>query len=285
MGLTINTNIASLIAQYNLNKNTNNLNKATERLASGMKINRSSDNAAGLSISEKLKTQIRGIEQASDNAQDGINLLQIAESALAVVIENLQRIRELSVQAANDTNSTSERNAIKLEVQSRIEDVQRIRNATNFNNIKLLDGSVSQYVLRIGPNSDNATNTLDISPALQDNLLTFLTNDANTAALSAAFADGTGARQFLSPLDQAIEKVIEQRSTIGAFQSRLESTVMNLDISRENILSAESRIRNVDIAEATAEMTKNQILQQASVNVMAQANQMPAIALDLLNKL
>jgi flagellin len=285
MGLTINTNIASLIAQYNLGKNTTNLNKTTERLASGLKINHASDDAAGLSISETLKTQIRGVTKASENAQDGINLLQISEGALTVIMDNLQRIRDLTVQAANDTNSSVERNAIKTEVASRIEDIQRIKDSTTFNSIVLLDGSVSQYFLRIGPNSDNATNTLDISNALQNTLQTFLSIEANTAAISAAYLDGTGARQFLADLDTAVAQVNQQRATIGALQSRLESTTMNLNVSKENLLSAESRIRNVDISSETAELAKNQILQQASVTVMAQSNQMPSIALDLLKNL
>lgn len=284
MGLTINTNIASLIAQYNLGKNTTNMNKTSERLASGLKINHASDDAAGLSISETLKTQIRGIQRASENSQDGINLLQITEGSLNVIVENLQRIRELTVQAANDTNSSQERNAIKLEVQSRVEDIQRIKDSTIFNNITLLNGSVSSYILRIGPNSDNDTNTLDISPALKEVLVTFLSVDATTTGLSTAYASGTGARQFLNNLDEAIKQVISQRGTVGALQARLESTTTNLAISKENLLSAESRIRNVDIAEATAEYTKNQIILEASINVIAQTNNMPALAIELLRQ-
>lgn len=284
MSLTINTNIASLIAQYNLSKNTSNLNKTSERLASGLKINHASDDAAGLSISETLKTQIRGIQRASENTQDGINLLQITEGSLSVIIDNLQRIRELTVQAANDTNSSIERNAIRLEVQSRVDDINRVKSSTIFNSIKLLDGSVSVYILRIGPNSDNSTNTLDISSALENTLLTFLTTFATTAAISAAYASGTGARQFLLNIDDAMEEVISQRGTLGALQSRLESNAVNLDISKENLTSAESRIRSVDIAQITAEYTKNQIMQQASVNVMAQTNYMPTIAIELLKQ-
>lgn len=284
MSLTINTNIASLIAAHNLNQNTLSLNKTTERLSSGLKINHASDDAAGLSITETLNTQIRGNKKAAENAQDGINLLQVAEGGLSVILENLQRIRDLTVTAANDTNSSNERWALKMEVESRIADINRIKGSTTFNNIKLLDGSVSQYVLRVGPNGDNATNALDISDALQDTILSFLTNDANTAAISAAYASGNGARQFISDLDSAIAEVLEQRSTIGALQSRLQTTALNLDVSRENYLSSQSRILNVDIAEATAELARNQILREASVSVMAQANQMPTAALQLLQQ-
>lgn len=284
MSVTINTNIASMIAQYNLGKNTTSLNKTTERLASGLKINHSSDDSAGLSISEKLRTQCRGLQRASENAQDGINLLQIAEGGLEVIVENIQRIRELTVQAANDTNSSIERNAIKEEVKSRIDDIHRVKAATNFNNITLLDGSVSKYVLRVGANSDTTANTLDITDALDNAVHTFLSNYGTAGAISTAFASGTNARAFIFRLDEALASAFGQRAKIGAYQGRLQSTVTNLEVSRENMLSAESRIRNVDIAESTGELAKWQLLQQASMNVVAQANQMPALAIELLKQ-
>lgn len=283
MGLSINTNIASLVAQVNLGRNTRNLNKTTERLSTGLKINSAADNAAGLSISETLRTQIKGLQRATENSQEGINLLQIAEGTLATVITNLQRIRELTVQAANDTNTSVERQAIRAEVESRLEAIKNAKASTSYNKIILLDGSVSSYYLRIGPNSDTATNSLDVSNALRELLPGFLTSQTNTAALSAAFSDGNGARNFINDIQTALENVISQRATLGALQSRLESTILNLQISRENLTSANSRIRDVDIAEEAAERTKQQILQQASLNVLSQANQSPAIAMNLLN--
>lgn len=283
MALTINTNIASLIAQVNLGRNTRNLDKTTERLSTGLKINHAADDAAGLSISETLRTQTTGLQRAKENAQEGINLLQIAEGTLATTISNLQRIRELTVQAANDTNTSVERSAIRAEVESRLEAIRNSKASTSYNKIVLLDGSVSSYFLRIGPNSDTATNSLDISNALRELLPAFLSTQTNPTALSSAFTSGDGARSFIDDVQTALENVIDQRATLGALQSRLESTILNLEISRENLTSAKSRIRDVDISEETAERTKQQILQQASLNVLSQANQTPTIALNLLN--
>lgn len=284
MGLVITTNISALITSYNLGKNSKELTKATERLASGYKINHASDNAAGLSISEKLRTQIRGTKQAVENSQDGINLLQVTEGALSVLVENLQRIRELSIQAANDTNSSVERNAIKAEVESRVADINRIVNSTSFNGINLLDGSMSQYILRTGPNSDNTTNTLDISSALGQTLTTFLSTETTAGALSNAFLNGTNARSFIDTIDTAIEQIVSKRGELGALQVRLSSNILNLEISTENLTSTESRIRDIDISQITSEVAKKQMLQQASVSVMSQANQLPSLALNLLSQ-
>ncbi|MGD9580774.1 MAG: flagellin FliC, partial [Vampirovibrionia bacterium] len=222
MGLTINTNIASQIAQNNLSKNTKNILKTNERLSTGLRINHASDDAAGLSISERLETQIKGTTRAASNAQDGISLLQITEGALSTMIENLQRIREVTVQAGSDTYASTERQAIRTEVESRVADIQMTKAATKFNKITLLDGSISAYILRVGANADNATNTLDISDALTNTLALFLSTDSNTAALSNAFASGTGARNFLGRIDEALKDILTQRRTLGALQSRLE---------------------------------------------------------------
>ena len=167
MGLIINTNISALVAQRNLRINTKNLEKSLERLASGYKINRAADDAAGLSISETLRTQIRGTQKAIGNAQDGVNILAIGESALSTVGENLQRIRELTVQAANDTNSTLERRAIALEVQARLDDINRIAQSTKGNNVYLLDGSATQFTLQVGANGVSNVDTLNIGAVFQ----------------------------------------------------------------------------------------------------------------------
>ncbi|MEW6063537.1 MAG: flagellin [Nanoarchaeota archaeon] len=283
MSLNINTNIASMLAQYNLSKNSRSLEKTTERLSSGLKINHASDDAAGLSISESLKTQIRGTQKANENAQDGINLLQIADGAYSVISDNLQRIRELTVQAANDTNSTIERNAIKLEVSTRIDDIQMIKNSTRFNQVILLDGSVSSFYLRIGPNSTVSTNALDISGALGNILANFLSVETTAAALSNAYSNHTNARNFLNNIENALDEIVTNRATLGALQNRLESVITTLQVSKENLTSTEGRIRSLDIADATAKFTTQQILREASVNVLGYANKMPTAAITLLN--
>jgi flagellin len=283
MGLIINTNIPSLIAQRNLRQNTNDLNKSLERLASGYKINRAADDAAGLSISENLRGQIRGTEKAVGNAQDGVNILQIAESALSVIGENLQRIRELTVQAANDTNSSTEREAIAFEVQARLDDIDRIANTTKGNNVFILDGSSSQFRLQVGANGDETSNTINIGTVFQRSTASALGFSTGiTISAGGAYADGTACRQFLDEIDSAITNVFGRRSALGAYQNRLESTIQSLSVTIENLRASESRIRNVDIASETAILTKNQILQQASTAILAQANQTPALAMQLL---
>jgi flagellin len=283
MGLVINTNIPSLIAQRNLLSNTTNLNKSLERLASGFKINRAADDAAGLSISENLRGQIRGTEKAVGNTEDGINILQIAESALSIIGENLQRIRELTVQAANDTNSSTERRAISLEVAARLSDIDRIANTTKGNNVLLLDGSSTQFILQVGANAALTANTINIGSVFQKSTSTALSiNTTITVAAGGAYNSGGNCRLFLDEIDNAINNVFNRRSALGAYQNRLESTVNSLTVTIENLKSSESRIRNVDIASETAILTRNQILQQASTSILAQANQTPALAMQLL---
>lgn len=279
MSITVTNNIASLIAQRNLSKSTTNLTKTIEKLSSGYRINRAADDAAGLSISEGLRGQVRGNERAIGNVQDGINLLQIAESGLTVVNENLQRIRELCIQAANDTNGSVERTAILAEVTARIDDITRIAKSAKFNNIQLLDGTASAAVLQVGANAIASTNTIDIAPVLAD-------CQSSTLGVTISVTGGTWVssliRSYLTVLDSAISTVTSRRSNIGALQGRLESTLDNLMIMNENIQASESRIRDLDIAKESANMVKNQILQQASASVLAQANQIPSLALSLM---
>jgi len=283
MGLILNTNVPSLIAQRNLLHNTNAVQTSLERLSSGLKINRAADDSAGLSISENLKAQIRGTQKAISNAQDGINTLQIAEGALGVITENLQRIRELAVQGANDTNSTVERKAIALEVKARIDDIDRIAQTTRSSNVNLLDGSKSVYNMQIGANYDLTNNVLDISDALKDSKCTALgINQTITVGTGGAFSSHTAIRTFLQQIDTAITAVATRRSQLGAFQNRLNSTIESLSIAVENMQTSESRIRNLDIASESAILTRNQILQQSALGVLAQANQAPNLALKLL---
>ena len=286
MSIVVNNNIASLIAQRNLSTNSGNLVKSIERLSSGFRINRASDDAAGLSISENLRGQIRGNKQAINNIQDGINLLQIAESSLSVINENIQRIRELAVQAANDTNSSVEKDAILCEVNARLSDIDRIAKATKFNNIKLLDGTASA-VLQVGADSELSTNTIEIENAVLSRATVSCIGtsaSANGLALTATGANwsSNGIRLYMDVLDAALSDITTRRSNLGAYQNRLESALENLTIMNENIQNAESRVRDLDVAKETANMTKYQILQQASASVLAQANALPQVALKLL---
>jgi len=286
MSIVVNNNIASLIAQRNLSTNSTNLVKSIERLSSGYRINRASDDAAGLSISENLRGQIRGNKQAINNIQDGINMLQIAESSLSVINENIQRIRELAVQAANDTNSSVEKDAILCEVNARLSDIDRIAKATKFNNIKLLDGTASA-VLQVGADSELSTNTIEIENAVLSRATVSCIGtsaSANGLALTATGANwsSNGIRLYMDVLDAALSDITTRRSNLGAYQNRLESALENLTIMNENIQNAESRVRDLDVAKETANMTKYQILQQASASVLAQANALPQVALKLL---
>ncbi|MEW5971838.1 MAG: flagellin [Pseudomonadota bacterium] len=283
MGLVLRTNVSSLVAQRNLWNNTNAVRSSFEKLSSGLRINRAADDAAGLSISETLKTQIRGNQKAVSNAQDGVNILQIAEGSLGVISENLQRIRELTVQAANDTNSTTERTAIKLEVQSRLDDINRIARSTRSSNIYLLDGSRSTYFLQVGANSTATQNTIDIANVLATATVAALSlTNTVTAGAGGVFENNTSCRNFLDDLDTALQRVNDRRAQLGALQNRLESTIESLNISIENLKSTNSRIRDLDIASESAVMTQNQILQQSALSVLAQANQTPTLALQLL---
>ena len=286
MSIVVNNNIASLIAQRNLSNNSSNLVKSIERLSSGYRINRASDDAAGLSISENLRGQIRGNTQAISNIQDGINMLQIAESSLSVINENIQRVRELCVQAANDTNSSVERGAILCEVNARLEDINRIAKASKFNNVNLLDGTASA-VLQVGADSELSTNTISI----QNNVLARATVSCIGTSVSptgialnvtGSTWSSNGIRLYLDTLDAALSDITTRRSNLGAYQNRLESALENLTAMNENIQNAESRIRDLDVAKETANMTKYQILQQASATVLAQANTLPQVALKLL---
>ncbi|MEI8389243.1 MAG: flagellin [bacterium] len=290
MSITASTNVASLIAQRNLANNSSNLTKSIERLSSGYRINRASDDAAGLAISENLRGQIRGNAQAINNIQDGINMLQIAEGSLSVVNENVQRIRELTVQAANDTNGSTERDAILSEINARLLDINRIAKSSKFNNITLLDGTASTK-LQVGANSGPSTNTIDIQKGVlgRATISSIGVTAASPSGLSLsvtgaswAGTSGNGIRLYLDTLDAALKDISSRRSNIGAYQNRLESALNNLTVMNENIQAAESRIRDLNIAKETSTMTKYQILQQASASVLAQANQIPSIALKLI---
>lgn len=279
MALFINTNVASLNAQRNLGKSQLSLNKSMERLSSGLRINSAKDDAAGLAISDRMTSQVRGLNQAVRNANDGISMAQTAEGALQETTNLLQRMRELAVQSANDTNTQGDRNSLEAEFQQLISEIDRIANTTSFNNQVLLSGGFSTAgpaVFHVGANA-NQTITLSIFAA-QANDLGSGTNNINAQTISTR----GNANSAITIIDAAVGEVDSLRGKLGAVMNRLESTIANLSNVSENITASRSRILDADIAMETSSMTKSNILQQAGVSVLAQANQTPQLALSLL---
>lgn len=277
MGLRINTNVASINAQRNLRTTRQALDQTLEKLSSGQRINRAGDDAAGLAISENLKAQVRGLKQAERNAQDGVSLVQIAEGALSEVSNILIRLRELAVQAASDTIGATERKFLNVEFEQLISEVDRIANSTEFNRVPLLNGTGAVFDIQIGTRNDPISDrlTFDASSA-----------DVNVAALGlnlASVADKISAQNSLASIDQSIVSVSGIRADFGALQNRLQSTINNIAVSVENLSSANSRVRDTDVAAETAELTKNNILVQAGTSVLAQANRATQSALSLIN--
>jgi len=281
MGIVVNTNTSSTLVQRSLGTSTDQINKSLEKLSTGFKINRAADDAAGLVISQSLQSQARGATQASANAQSGVNLLQTAEADLGIIQDNLQRIRDLTVQASNGTYGTTERNAIYSEVQARTEEIDRIAKSSSFNTIKLLDGTNTSLSLQIGSNAAGSLNSLSIGTPLGKATSSTL-GLGTTTEVSSAFATSAKAASFLSSIDAAITTVSTRRSQIGSLQNRLDSAIKSLAVKQENMEASDSRIRDTDVASEAATLTKNQILQQASASLLAQANQAPQIALSLL---
>jgi len=252
--------------------------KSLEKLSSGLRINRAGDDAAGLAISEKMRGQVGGLNQAVRNAQDGISLIQTAEGGLNETHSILQRMRELSVQSANDTNTNVDRTEIQKEVSQLLEEVDRIATTTQFNTQNLLDttgGSSGTFTLQIGANAD-ASQTMDIT--IRDMKATGTVLNIGTIDVSTKL----GSTAAITSLDTAIKEVSSERATLGANQNRLEHTINNLTTTSENLTAAESRIRDVDMAKEMMNFTKNNILNQASTAMLAQANQMPQGVLQLL---
>jgi len=276
MGLRINTNVQSLAAQRNLT-NTNEASKTSiEKLASGSRINKAADDAAGLAISEKMRAVIRSVGQDMRNAYDGISMIQTAEGAMNETQNILVRFRELSIQAASDTIGDVERGFIDKEVQQLRQEVDRIANATEFNGKKLLNGEGEALDIQIGQYNDPTLDRFQYDPSQTNVTTTRLGLEAITVA------DKESARNNLAQIDEAIKTVSENRAGLGALQNRMQSTISNLAIYNENLSAARSRIKDVDMASETAEMTKNQILSQAGISVLSQANQSNMIALKLL---
>jgi flagellin len=275
MALRINTNPVSLRAQQNLSKAQGALSNNVERLSSGLRINRAGDDAAGSSISSKLSADTRGLKQASRNTNDAISVIQTAEGAMNEINGLLTRMRELAVQSANGGTMTSnERSYIDQEFQLLESEINRIVNVTEFNGQKLIDGSMSTGVdFQVGMNN-TSNDRISLSVADTDSTALGLNDDALTSQ--------TGAQQAIDALDSAIQSVATSRGTLGTTQNRLTVTLTNLSNMHENLSAANSRIKDVDVASESASMTRNQILQQAGVAVLAQANSLPQSALSLI---
>jgi flagellin len=273
MGLRINTNIASLSAQKNLGAVSGRLSGNFSRLSSGLRIASASDDAAGLGISEKMRSQIRSFTAAGRNAQDGISLTQTAEGALGEVSNILGRLRELAVQSTNGTLSTTDRTTINTEATALVNEVTRIAASTEFNGVNLLDGTNSSASIQVGIDSGQS-----ISVTLQNATTGSGGLNISGVALDTAANAGTA----LGTLDTAIDTLNTARGNLGASQNRLESAFTSIQTARENLSAAESRIRDVDVAHETADLTRNSILQQAAVSVLSQANVQPQLALSLL---
>ena len=281
MPIVINTNVASLNAQRFLAQNNKLLNLSLERLSSGYRINRASDDAAGLQISEALRAQIHGTQKALDNIQDGISVFDITDGVYQTVTDSVQRIRELTVQAANDTNATAQRTAIENEIDQLRTDIDRIASATNFNGINLTGSATpSSYFIQVGANASNSLDRIDITSAIGN--ISTSTAGINLTAASGQFTSNTAIQSYITQIDAALSSLTTKRATLGAFTNRLQSASQNLSIAMENISNSESRVRNVDVAAESARLTQAQILQQAAASVLSQANQVPQLALQLL---
>lgn len=273
MGLRVNTNISSIAAQRELSNVSSRLSKNFQRLSSGLRIATASDDPAGLGISERMRAQLRSLRQASRNGQDGISLVQTAEGALGESNNSLARMRELAISAANGTLNTGDRLTLSQEFTALTDEIDRLANSTQFNGVNLLNAAGGVIDIQIGTESGESI-TLNLSDATTVGLgLSGSTFDVTTV---------TGATAALNTIDTAIDSLTRTRGSLGAAQNRLETAVRSLGNAEQNLASAESRIRDVDVAFETADLTRNTILQQASVSVLSQANLQPQIALSLL---
>ena len=272
MAQVINTNVMSLNAQRNLSTSSTSMATTIQRLSSGLRINSAKDDAAGLAIAQRMTAQVRGMDVAARNANDGISLAQTAEGALSSISENMQRIRELAVQAANGTNSAEDRAALQKEVGQLSEEIGRVKDNANFNGTKLLNAAGS-FVIQVG------------ADAAADNQITISTVDMSATATAIAGLDissASGATAALTAIDTQLATVNNARADLGAIQNRFSSVISNLQTSSENLSAARSRIQDTDYAKETAELTRNQILQQAGTAMLAQAKSIPQSVLSLL---
>ena len=273
MGIRINTNVASINTRRHLANSTNMFNKSMEKLSSGLRINRAGDDAAGLAISENLKSDIRALDQAARNAADGISLIQTAEGSLDEVSNILLRMKELAEQSLNGTLSNTDRGYLNSEYSALTAEIDRISDGVDFNGVKLLDGSGGSVAIQVG-----------IGTSASDSVAVDLSVDLDAAGLglAATVDSASGASTAMGEIDAAIATITSARSDFGAVQNRLESSIRNINMTSENLAAANSRIRDVDIAKETSRLTSYQILQQAGVSMLAQANMSSGLAMSLL---
>lgn len=276
MGMRISTNVQSINAQRTMTNSQREISKSFSQLASGSRITKAADDAAGLGISENLKSQIRSMSQASRNANDGISMVQVAEGGLNEVSNILTRLRELGIQASSDTVGDRERGFIDNEVQQLKSEVERISQTTRFGSSNLLNGSGSKFDIQVGINNDDFNDRISFDASQLNSTASELGVD------SLDFNSKEGAQSALEVLDEAQAKVAGFRANLGALQNRFGSTVENLAVQHENVSAANSRIRDTDIAAATAESTRNSILLNASTSVLSQANTLPQMAMKLI---
>jgi flagellin len=277
MGLRINTNVPALVAQRNVRTTRFSLDRTLERLSSGSRINHAGDDAAGLAISESMRAQLRGLGQAERNAQDGISLVQVAEGAMGEISNILIRMRELGVQAASDTIGPQERQYLDVEFKQLLEEIDRISSSTEYNRVPLLNGNATSFEIQVGTRNN----------PLVDRIKLFESSAADISVVALGLnltgvSDKLGAQNSLAAIDNALSSVTSTRAEFGAMQNRLQSVINNIMVSRENLASANSRIRDADIAEETSELAKSQILMQSGVAVLGQANTTLKTALSLL---
>lgn len=277
MGLRVNTNVASLMAQRSLGSTKLNLDKHLQRLSSGSRINSAGDDAAGLAISENLRAQVRGMKQAKRNAQDGISLIQVTEGGLNEVSNILVRLRELSIQSASDTIGDRERSFTDREFQALKSELDRIAASTTFNGTPLLNGQAGIFEIQVGTGNNPLTDRVTYDGQGADVTLQSL------GMVGESIATKQGSQLSMGVIDEALNRVNQVRADLGAMQNRLQSTINNLGINEENLEAANSRIRDADLAEEVSEMTKNNILMQAGISVLGQANNSIQSTLKLLN--
>jgi len=287
---TINTNLVSLNAQRNLSTSQTQLATSMQRLSSGLRVNSAKDDAAGLAIAERMNTQVRGMNVAMRNANDGISLAQVAEGALGKVGDIFQRMRELAVQAANGTNSDADRTSLNEEFVQLAQEATRTLGGTQFNGQNIL-ATTNTASFQIGANSDTTINQITVNPftwtaaaGITDVLGTAILSGSGVPTLQISGTDGTAALTALTSIDLSIDTINSQRGTFGAVQNRFENVVANLMVGAENQTAARSRIMDADYAAETANMSRAQILQQAGNAMVAQANQLPQQVLSLLQR-
>ena len=279
MSLVVNTNMGAQIAQRNLFNAGNSLSTSMQRLSSGLKINSASDDAAGLSLSKKIGAQVSAADVAKSNAQTGINMIQTAESDLAVIQDNLQRMRDLSVQAANGVYSSSERRMLDTEYKNRIQEIDRIAKSSKFSSIDLLNSNPTAGTINLQVGTDNSANDrIDISSVFKN----FQLGQSSMPAATASITTATFAQAQISAMSGAISSVSSARSLMGATINRLQGAISRIDTRKENMSSALSVIKDADIAKESSELTRTQILKQAATAMLSQANQTPQLALRLL---